>query len=104
MCVSSKANGERIQVFSGRLSCANAGGSIKESFTVRRIGAHGVGVERHLFLFTSPRLEKNRSDFPRSYPTGAVVLPARDASARSARLREKNAWTSTKKAAARRRS
>lgn len=47
---------ERVQVFQGiviRLSH----GSANRNFTVRRIAAHGVGVER-TFLLHSPRLEK----------------------------------------------
>lgn len=47
---------ERIQVFQG-VVMRNRGGSIKANFTVRRIGAHGVGVERTFFMH-SPRLEK----------------------------------------------
>ena len=47
---------ERVQVFQGvvmRLS--GSGGNAR--FTVRRIAAHGVGVERTFFM-ASPRLEK----------------------------------------------
>lgn len=47
---------ERIQVFQG-VVMRKRGGSLKENFTVRRIGAHGVGVERTFFMH-SPRLEK----------------------------------------------
>ena len=47
---------ERIQVFQG-VVMRKRGGGLKENFTVRRIGAHGVGVERTFFAH-SPRLEK----------------------------------------------
>jgi len=47
---------ERVQVFQGmviRVRCSGAGAS----FTVRRIAAHGIGVERTFPLY-SPRVEK----------------------------------------------
>src|ERR671939_1219365 len=47
---------ERIQVFEG-VVMRRRGGSINESFTVRRIAAHGIGVER-TFLVNSPRIDK----------------------------------------------
>ena len=47
---------ERIQVFQG-VVIGLKGGGINEKFTVRRIAAHGIGVER-TFLLHSPRVEK----------------------------------------------
>ncbi|MHB0856963.1 MAG: 50S ribosomal protein L19 [Anaerolineae bacterium] len=47
---------ERIQVFQGVIMRAHGGGP-SACFTVRRIAAHGVGVER-TFLLHSPRIEK----------------------------------------------
>src|SRR5512147_2968029 len=47
---------ERVQVFQGIVIRVREGG-INSSFTVRRIAAHGIGVERS-FLFASPRVEK----------------------------------------------
>lgn len=47
---------ERVQVFQGVVIRARKGG-INSSFTVRRIAAHGIGVER-TFLFASPRVDK----------------------------------------------
>lgn len=47
---------ERIQVVQGIIVRMKKGGPTA-SFTVRRIGAHGVGVER-TFPFHSPRVEK----------------------------------------------
>ena len=47
---------ERIQVFEGVVIRRRAGG-INENFTVRRIAAHGIGVER-TFLIHSPRIDK----------------------------------------------
>lgn|SRR5680860_186237 len=47
---------ERIQVFEGVVIRRRAGG-INENFTVRRIAAHGIGVER-TFLVHSPRIDR----------------------------------------------
>ena len=51
-----EGNRERIQVFEGVVIRRRAGG-INENFTVRRIAAHGIGVER-TFLLHSPRIDK----------------------------------------------
>ena len=47
---------ERIQVFEG-VVIRRRGGGINENFTVRRMAAHGIGVER-TFLIHSPRIDK----------------------------------------------
>lgn len=47
---------ERLQVFQG-VVIRRRGSGISETFTVRRIASHGVGVER-TFLIHSPRVEK----------------------------------------------
>lgn len=47
---------ERIQIFEG-VVIRRRGGGINENFTVRRIAAHGIGVER-TFLIHSPRIDK----------------------------------------------
>ena len=47
---------ERVQVFEGVVIRRRAGG-INENVTVRRIAAHGIGVER-TFLVHSPRLDR----------------------------------------------
>jgi large subunit ribosomal protein L19 len=47
---------ERVQVFQG-IVIALEGSGINQTCTVRRIAAHGVGVERK-FLYHSPRIEK----------------------------------------------
>lgn len=51
-----EGNRERIQIFEG-VVLRRRGGGINENFTVRRMGAHGIGVER-TFLCHSPRLDK----------------------------------------------
>lgn len=47
---------ERTQVFEG-VVMRSRGGGINANFTVRRIAAHGIGVER-TFMLHSPRIEK----------------------------------------------
>ncbi len=47
---------ERVQVFEG-IVIRRRGGGINENFTVRRMAAHGIGVER-TFLIHSPRIDK----------------------------------------------
>lgn len=51
-----EGNQERVQVFQGTVMRMSGSGA-QARFTVRRIAAHGVGVERTFFLI-SPRLEK----------------------------------------------
>ena len=47
---------ERVQVFQGLVIRVRHGG-MNSSFTVRRMAAHGIGVER-TFLLASPRVDK----------------------------------------------
>ncbi len=47
---------ERIQVFEG-VVLTRRGGGINETYTIRRIGANSIGVER-TFLLHSPRVDK----------------------------------------------
>ncbi len=51
-----EGNRERTQVFEG-VVMRSRGGGINANFTVRRIAAHGIGVER-TFMLHSPRIEK----------------------------------------------
>jgi large subunit ribosomal protein L19 len=51
-----EGNRERIQVFEG-IVIRLRGSGLKRAFTVRRIGAGGIGVERS-FLLHSPRIDK----------------------------------------------
>ncbi len=46
---------ERVQDFEG-VVISRRGGGINENFTVRRIAAHGIGVER-TFLVHAPRID-----------------------------------------------
>jgi large subunit ribosomal protein L19 len=48
---------ERIQLVRGIVMRIRGGGGANANFTVRRIAAHGIGVER-TFPLHSPRIEK----------------------------------------------
>lgn len=76
---------ERIQVFEG-LVINRQGGSVRETFTVRRI-ASGVGVERTLPLH-SPRLAKIEV-MRRGVVRRAKLYYLRNLTGKAARIREK---------------
>ena len=48
---------ERLQVFEGIVIGTHRPRSPEGTFKVRRIGSHGIGVER-TFMFASPRVER----------------------------------------------
>lgn len=77
---------ERVQVFQGVVMRKRRGG-INTNFTVRRIGAHGVGVERTFFLH-SPRLEKVEV-LSHAHVRRAQLYYLRGRTGKAARLREK---------------
>lgn len=88
---------ERLQPFQGivirvRPGLANA------NFTVRRVGAHGVGVER-TFPSHSPRLD-NIEVLRHGHVRRANLYFLRERTGKSARLREKRLMRSSKGAAA----
>ena len=76
---------ERIQVFEG-LVINRQGGSVRETFTVRRI-ASGVGVER-VFPLHSPRLAKIELT-RRGIVRRAKLYYLRNLTGKAARIREK---------------
>ena len=76
---------ERIQVFEG-LVINRQGGSVRETFTVRRI-ASGVGVER-TFPLHSPRLAKIEV-MRRGAVRRAKLYYLRNLTGKAARIREK---------------
>ena len=76
---------ERIQVFEG-LVINRQGGSVRETFTVRRI-ASGVGVER-TFPLHSPRLAKIEV-MRRGVVRRAKLYYVRNLTGKAARIREK---------------
>lgn len=77
---------ERVQVFQGVVMRKRKGG-INANFTVRRIAAHGVGVERTFFL-GSPRLEKIEVA-SHAHVRRAQLYYLRGRRGKAARLREK---------------
>ncbi len=76
---------ERIQDFEG-VVIRRRGRGINESFTVRRVGAHAVGVER-TFLVHSPRVEAIRV-LRRGKVRRAVLTYLRGRTGRAARIKE----------------
>ncbi len=77
---------ERVQVFQGTIMRLSGRGSLAR-FTVRRIAAHGVGVER-TFSVASPRLEKVEV-VRQSHVRRAKLYYLRERVGKSARLRAK---------------
>jgi large subunit ribosomal protein L19 len=77
---------ERVQVFQGVVMRKRHGG-VKMNFTVRRIAAHGVGVER-TFPMNSPRLEKIEI-VSHAHVRRAQLYYLRGRTGKAARLREK---------------
>jgi large subunit ribosomal protein L19 len=77
---------ERVQVFQGTVMRLRKGG-VNASFTVRRIAAHGIGVER-TFLLHSPRVEKVEV-VRRAHVRRTQLYYLRGRRGKAARLREK---------------
>ncbi|GAC1358632.1 MAG: 50S ribosomal protein L19 [Herpetosiphon sp.] len=77
---------ERAQDFEGIVIRRRAGG-INENFTVRRIAAHGIGVER-TFLLHSPRLD-NIKLVRRGKVRRARLYYLRGLSGKAARIKER---------------
>lgn len=81
-----EGNRERVQVVQG-IVIRVRGSGINKTFTVRRIAAHGVGVER-TFMVHSPRVEKIEV-MRKAHVRRAKLYFMRERSGKSARLREK---------------
>jgi large subunit ribosomal protein L19 len=77
---------ERIQDFEGVVIRRRAGG-INENFTVRRVGAHGIGVER-TFLLHSPRIDSLKL-VRRGKVRRAKLYYLRNLSGKAARIKER---------------
>jgi large subunit ribosomal protein L19 len=77
---------ERVQAFQGTVIRLRGGG-VNKNFTVRRIAAHGVGVER-TFLLHSPRIEKIEI-VRRAKVRRAQLYYLRERRGKAARLKEK---------------
>jgi large subunit ribosomal protein L19 len=81
-----EAGRERVQIFQGTVMRMRKGGA-NTSFTVRRIAAHGVGVER-TFPLHSPRIAKIEV-LRHSHVRRAQLYYLRGRKGKAARLREK---------------
>ncbi|GAB4570061.1 MAG: 50S ribosomal protein L19 [Anaerolineae bacterium] len=81
-----EGNRERVQVFQG-LVIRKRGGGNEETFTVRRIASHGIGVER-TFLMRSPRVEKVEV-LRRAKVRRSKLYYMRERRGKAARLKEK---------------
>lgn len=77
---------ERVQAFQGTVIRLRGGG-VNKNFTVRRIAAHGVGVER-TFLLHSPRIDKIEI-VRRAKVRRAQLYYLRERRGKAARLKEK---------------
>ena len=78
---------ERIQLVRGTIMRMRRGGGAKANFTVRRVAAHGIGVER-TFPLHSPRIEKIEV-LRHAHVRRAKLYFLRDRQGKAARLREK---------------
>lgn len=78
---------ERIQLVRGTVMRIRKGAGAKASFTVRRIAAHGIGVER-TFPMHSPRVEKIEV-LRHAHVRRAKLYFLRGRQGKAARLREK---------------
>ncbi|MCB0115264.1 MAG: 50S ribosomal protein L19 [Caldilineaceae bacterium] len=78
---------ERIQIFQGVVIAMRGGKSAGATYTVRRTGSHGVGVERTFPLFSTSveKVEVLRKAKVRR----AQLYYLRDRQGKAARLREK---------------
>lgn len=77
---------ERVQIFQG-VVIADGGSGINRWFNVRRVAAHGIGVERK-FLFNSPRIDKVEI-VRHAKIRRAKIYFLRGRTGKSARLKEK---------------
>ena len=78
---------ERVQLVRGTVMRMRKGGGANANFTVRRVAAHGVGVER-TFPLHSPRIEKIQV-LRHAHVRRAKLYFLRDRQGKAARLREK---------------
>ena len=83
----SEGGRERVQIFQGTVMRLRKGGA-NANFTVRRIAAHGVGVER-TFPLHSPRIV-NIEVLRHSHVRRAQLYYLRDRKGKAARLKEKS--------------
>jgi large subunit ribosomal protein L19 len=85
-----EGNKERVQEFKGTVIRMRKGGN-DANFTVRRLAAHGIGVER-TFLLRSPRIDKVQI-FRSAKVRRAQLYYLRDLRGKAARLKERRRTT-----------
>ena len=78
---------ERLQVFEGVVIATHAPKSPEGTFTVRRIGSHGIGVER-TFMYQSPRVDRVEV-VRRGIVRRAKLYYLRELTGRAARIKER---------------
>ena len=81
-----EGNKERLQVFQGDVIAMHKNG-ISTTFTVRKIGAHGISVER-IFPYYSPLIQGIKV-ISRGFVRRAKLYYLRDRVGKAARLKEK---------------
>jgi large subunit ribosomal protein L19 len=77
---------ERLQAFEG-VVISRRGGGVNETYTIRRIAANGIGVER-TFLLHSPRVERIEV-LRNGRVRRAKLYYLRDRTGKAARIRER---------------
>jgi large subunit ribosomal protein L19 len=85
-----EGNKERVQEFKGTVIRMRKGGN-DANFTVRRLAAHGIGVER-TFLLRSPRIQKVEI-FRSAKVRRAQLYYLRNLRGKAARLKERRRTT-----------
>ncbi|MCC6173674.1 MAG: 50S ribosomal protein L19 [Chloroflexi bacterium] len=78
---------ERLQVFEGVVIGTHKPKTPEGTFTVRRIGSHGIGVER-TFMYNSPRVDKVEVA-RRGIVRRAKLYYLRDLTGKAARIKER---------------
>jgi large subunit ribosomal protein L19 len=78
---------ERVQVFEGVVIGTHRPKTAEGTFTVRRIGSHGIGVER-TFMYQSPRVDRVEVA-RRGIVRRAKLYYLRDLTGRAARIKER---------------
>lgn len=82
-----EGNRERLQMFEGIVIATHRPKSPEGTFTVRRIGSHGIGVER-TFPFHSPRVDRVEV-VRRGRVRRAKLYYLRELTGKAARIKEK---------------
>jgi large subunit ribosomal protein L19 len=88
---------ERVQVFEGVVIGTHRPKGPEGTFTVRRIGSHGIGVER-TFMYQSPRVDRVEVA-RRGIVRRAKLYYLRELTGRAARIKERRVVSQKAKSA-----